>query len=199
MLSPSLESFVFCSAVSYSFTQVCLGGYTFRMKPFCAFKKTVRLIENFFCLIGISLFLGLMFLGSSDVIARYIFNHPITGTIEISQVLMATMIFLAWPHTQTAKGHITVEIILDYYAPRTRKAVNFGTLFLSLILFSLIVWQSAKEALWHWEEARTFQTIPLPTAPFELSVSIGGAILCAELIIDIYHVFCTNETAAKRS
>jgi TRAP-type C4-dicarboxylate transport system permease small subunit len=163
------------------------------MNLFHEFKKALRLIEKVFCFVGVCLFLGLMVLGSLDVIGRYIFNNPITGAIEISQVLMATMIFLAWPYTQNVKSHIAFEIIVDNYPSRIRKAVKLMTLVLSFILIGSIVWQSSIETLWHWRECRTFQTIPLPIAPFEYSVTIGGIILCAELLIDIFHLFSKSE------
>ena len=153
-----------------------------------ALEKSITIVENIFCAIGMGMFMVLMLLGTSDVIGRYVFNRPIMGTLEISQVLMAGMVLLAWAHTQAMRGHVTVQLLIDQYPPRLRAIVNFATLFLSLMFFSLIVWQSAMIAMWHWEEHRAFQTIPIPTAPFEFLVSVGAFVLCLEFLIQMLHL-----------
>jgi TRAP-type C4-dicarboxylate transport system permease small subunit len=138
--------------------------------------------------IGGVMFLALMFLGTGDVIGRYLFNHPIRGTYEISEVLMAGLILLSLAYTQRKGGHVTVELLVSRYPPRAKAIANFVTLLVSLVLFSVITRQSAILAVNYVQEHRIFQTIPLPTGPFHFFVPVGAFFLCLEFIIQMFQL-----------
>ncbi|WP_299474235.1 TRAP transporter small permease [uncultured Roseibium sp.] len=46
-----------------------------------------------------------------DVVARYLFNSPVNGAYELTQLLLASLIFLALPLTTAAGEHIEVELL----------------------------------------------------------------------------------------
>lgn len=129
--------------------------------------------------------LGMMFLGACDVIGRYVFNSPISGTIEISMILMGGMVFLAWAHTQANRAHVTVDIFFILFPPRLQAVLSFVMMFLSLILFALIAWQSAAIAISDWQGGRLVRIILIPIAPFKLLVSLGALFICLEYIIQM--------------
>ncbi len=60
-----------------------------------------------------------------DVVARYVFNSPVAGAYELTELLLATLIFLALPLTTLAGEHIEVEL-LDGMKSRLLK--RFGTM-----------------------------------------------------------------------
>lgn len=155
------------------------------------FKKVeqgIRYAENILAGIGGFFFLVLMFLGASDVIGRYVFNKPIMGTLEISEVLMAGVILFGWAYVLKMGSHIRIELLVSHYPSRARAIVNFVTLLLSLGLFSLIAWKSVMLALQYAQENRVFQTLGFPTAPFYFFVPIGAFFLCLEFIIQMLHL-----------
>lgn len=155
------------------------------------FKKLangIRYAENILAGIGGFFFLVLMFLGASDVIGRYVFNKPIMGTLEISEVLMAGVILFGWAYALKTGSHVKVELVISHYPSRARVIVNFVTLLLSLGLFCLITRQSAMLALKYAQENRAFQTLGFPTAPFYFFVPIGAFFLCLEFIIQMIHL-----------
>jgi TRAP-type C4-dicarboxylate transport system permease small subunit len=134
------------------------------------------------------MFMGLMFLGAGDVAARYLFNKPILGAMEASEVLMAGIILLAWAYTQRVGGHVKVDLIVSHYPPRAQAITGLVMLFLSLLLFICIFWQSLLIAIQFWKEQRVFQTLPGPSAPYHFFVPIGAFFLCLEFIIQIFHI-----------
>ena len=148
-------------------------------------EKVVHFAENIFVFIGGVLFMGLMFLGAGDVLGRYLFNSPIRGTLEYSEILMGGIVLLSWAYTQRHKGHVNVDLLIFHYPPRIKAAVNFLTLLLSLLLFAAITKQSTVIALRAWQEHRVIPTLDLPTAPFHSIVPIGAAMLCVEFIIQM--------------
>lgn len=151
-------------------------------------EKGFRKTENILLAIGVALFLALMVLGAGDVIGRYVFNRPITGTMEISQVLMAGMILLAWAYTQYRKANIKVDLLFSHYSPRAQAIIEFVILLISLGLFCLIAWRATTIAWTDWQEKRIIETISVPSAPFKLLVPIGAFFLCVEFIIQIAHL-----------
>jgi len=60
------------------------------------------------CLCVLAALIGLTCI---DVVARYAFNSPVTGAYELTEILLATLIFLALPLTTAAGEHIEVELL----------------------------------------------------------------------------------------
>ena len=147
--------------------------------------KGIRNTGKILNAIGMGMLAVMMFLGAGDVIGRYVFNRPISGAMEVSSILLAGIVLLGWAHTQATDGHVRVELVLSRFSPRVRAIINSVTLFLSLVLFSLIVWQGAMTAISHWESQRLMPVIMVPIAPFELLVPLGALVLCLVLIIQL--------------
>jgi TRAP-type C4-dicarboxylate transport system permease small subunit len=132
--------------------------------------------------------MGLMLLGAGDVIGRYVFNRPITGALEIGQILMGGVVLFGWAYTQARRGHIRVEIVIARLPPRLRAILDFATLLLALALFSLIMWQSVVIALASRKHHELIPTVNIPAYPFLLFVLPGAFFLCLEFIIQMVHL-----------
>ena len=155
---------------------------------FIKVEKGIRYTGNILVVIGGVLFLVLMFLGAGDVIGRYTLNAPIYGTMEISEVLMASIILLAWAYTQKRVGHVRVELVISHYPPRAKAIVNFLVLLLSLALFIAIAQQSTVLAIQYWQEQRVLPNLQFPVTPFHFFVPVGAFFLCLEFIIQMIHL-----------
>lgn len=57
---------------------------------------------------GVILFV-MMILTSVDVFTRYVLNSPIRGAFEISEILMAVLIFAGLPLVSRKDEHVTIE------------------------------------------------------------------------------------------
>src|SRR5262245_66592816 len=53
----------------------------------------------------------LMALTTADVVGRYIFNRPIRGAFEITELLLLTLIFAGLPLASRADEHVTLDFI----------------------------------------------------------------------------------------
>ncbi len=60
---------------------------------------------------------GLALITFVDVLARYLFNSPIPGAYEISELVMGVMIFAALPVVTWRGSHITIDL-LDAITPQ---------------------------------------------------------------------------------
>lgn len=162
-----------------------------------AIQKSVRNIENIFLYIGVAMLLAMMFLGAADVIGRYLFNNPIKGAMEGSQLLMAGVALLCWGYTQATKSHISIDLFILRYPARLQAIIGIASLILTIVVFGLITWQSMLLAIEAYEQHRMLDNIPFPLFPFKLMVPIGAFILCIESIIQLIQRF--NETIMSRA
>ena len=54
---------------------------------------------------------GLMMLTTADVIGRYVFNWPLRGAFEVTELLLLTLIFAGLPLASRADEHVTLDFV----------------------------------------------------------------------------------------
>lgn len=55
---------------------------------------------------------GLVLVTCFDVVGRYLFNSPLGGAFELTQVLLGALVFAALPLTTAVGGHVEVDLFL---------------------------------------------------------------------------------------
>jgi TRAP-type C4-dicarboxylate transport system permease small subunit len=124
----------------------------------------------------------LMALGASEVIGRFGFNRPIVAVLELSQIMQAMMVFLAWAYTTAERSHVRVEIFARTFPPRLQAILEFVIAIVVIVLFALIAWKATEKAVFYWETNMQVDVLFIPLAPFQLFLAIGAVLLCLELI-----------------
>ncbi len=61
--------------------------------------------------LGVAVLFGMMGIIGVDVIARYLFNSPISGAYELIEIMLALLVFLALPASLRFNSHITVDLV----------------------------------------------------------------------------------------
>lgn len=144
--------------------------------------------------------LGVMvFVGTADVIARYFFNSPIKGALEISSLLMAGAIFLIIGYVQSQKSNITLELFINKYPMRARLVVDLFVLIMTFLLFALIAWQSFSLAWKDIANERLIENIYLPVYPFEFLLTFGAAMVCLESLIQLVRLGVRFKASSRSS
>lgn len=67
--------------------------------------------------VAAALMMTLMLLTAADVIGRYFFNKPIFGGFELTEIVLAILIFAGLPLTTLRGGHITVDLLDPFIPP----------------------------------------------------------------------------------
>lgn len=110
-----------------------------------------------------------------DVVARYAFNSPVRGAYELTEMLLATLIFLALPLTTQAKEHIEVEL-LDGMKSRFLKSLSSVIATISVAtVFSVISYEVWLHTLKLAERGQVTDSLELPVA----MVGFLAAVSCA--------------------
>ena len=84
---------------------------------------------------------GLVLLTLADIVGRYWFNSPISGAFELTQIMLAMLIFLALPLTTFGGEHVEVDIFYQMAAPVYQTLMRvFGSV-CSVVALSVMAWQ----------------------------------------------------------
>jgi TRAP-type C4-dicarboxylate transport system permease small subunit len=87
------------------------------------------------------LMFGLMTLTFVDVLGRNLFNRPVNGTAELTEIGLALIIFLMLPSVTLRGQHIVIDLVDHVSGPRTQSILHAVGALLGLVMFALISWQ----------------------------------------------------------
>jgi TRAP-type C4-dicarboxylate transport system permease small subunit len=161
--------------------------------------KIHRRIDTIMGYASACLVMVIMVFVSTDVVGRYFFNHPIPGTYEFSEVLLALIIFLALPYVQYLKANIAIKILSERYPPRASEIFNIFCLLLGTITFGLIAIQGLVLFISSWQVSEISEgTIPFPIYPFKLFVPIGFGFLFLRMVIQLLEAFGFSYEEGKK-
>lgn len=122
------------------------------------------------------LLIAMILLTCTDVVARYFFNSPVNGAFELTQMLLAALIFTALPMTTAANEHIDVELLTQMTGKRARRFfANLGLISIALVMF-VMSWRLGAHALRLAHDGAVSNSLSLPFAPIGYFASIGCAI-----------------------
>lgn len=136
----------------------------------------------------IGLFIGVIFI-IVDVILRYLFNSPIPGDYDITQLWLSVIVFASMAYVQTEKGHIAVGMLLKVL-PRRLAISLYGVATLLGVFItgccSYSCFAMARRAL-----ARNMVSMSanIPLAPFEFFEAFCMALLCIVMLLDAIMIF----------
>ena len=129
---------------------------------------------------------GMMMLGTVDVAGRYLFNIPLTGTLEIFEILMPVLVLLSLADTQSTDGHLTAGVI-DYFRLKTetRTKILFGVQVLGFCVFLLILWRGLVGSMLALRSHRLISNIEVPIWIPQLVVPLGALVMCMVLVVQM--------------
>ena len=131
----------------------------------------------------------MVFLVTAGVFARYILNKPLKGDLEIQELMMVLIVFLALPYCQLEKGNVYIEILINRLKGRLKDIFYSLDYLLGMIIIVLIVWQMVVRVMKGFAAFHDDATLSLwiPITPFVAIATIGLALMGIEWLIDLIH------------
>lgn len=145
-------------------------------------RRVIQRINLYICMGGMFLLIPLMLVTTWDVLGRKFLSKTVPGMFELSEYILAVFILLGAAYTQQVKGHVGVDFVIKRFSLRTRTLCQIITVFLSLFIVTILVWQGWVEGI---KERTVSDMLRIPQYPFRLLVAIGGFLLWLELLIDL--------------
>ena len=127
---------------------------------------------------------SLMLLLSAEILGRKI-GHPIPGTTEFAAFALVGIIFLGLSHCEEVGGHVRVEFLILRFPTRLRLAAELFVYFMGFLLYVLMTWQTALDAISSWS---VLETVPglmtLPVYPAKTLVPLGCGLISIQILIN---------------
>jgi TRAP-type C4-dicarboxylate transport system permease small subunit len=143
-----------------------------------------RLLRIFGLLAAYATFV-MMVLVVVNVTGRYLFNAPVTGTLEITESLLVIIILMALALTQFHDGHIRVTILTRRMPPALGRLAAIFALILGAAFFAWCSYASWKFAYQSYtvNEAE-WGSITFPLYPIKFIVFFGIILLAIQFVLD---------------
>lgn len=137
-----------------------------------------RLADRVLELIAAGILFGMMSVTAVDVFGRYLFNSPLQGAYELTQLLMPSLLFAALPTITRRNQHITVGLFENTFTGALGAARNAIIAAIVALCSAYLAWRLYVLAGRFAAFGDTTATSRIPIAPF----AYGGALamaLCA--------------------
>ncbi|RLB30941.1 MAG: hypothetical protein DRG87_03760 [Deltaproteobacteria bacterium] len=155
-----------------------------KISPLVAINKWVTRIDTSVNFIGAILIAFVMFLTSAGILMRYIFNNPIYGKVEITELVMAGIVFFGLAYTQKLGGHVRMSFVIEKFIKgRAYHIVEAFTLLISLFTFIVLTVTTLDSALYDLHFHGITPNLYLPIWPSKMAVPVGCFFLCIRLAI----------------
>ena len=156
------------------------------MNPGGPVDRAVGHASGALAVLGAAAMLLMMLHVVADVTGRYLFNHPLSGTLEsVTYYYMVTVTALPFAYVTRMQGQITVEMFTSWLPQRWVSLLDCCAGILMLVYVSVLAWKIGEEAvtmtrLGEVQDAGSMQFITWPT---RWVPAIGfGIMACAVLL-----------------
>jgi len=114
-----------------------------------------------------------------DVVGRYLFSAPVNGAFELTELMLAAVIFIGLALVTAEDGHIAVDLLDAALSPLVQRiqywligAINV----LAFATFTWVLWQHALKVQRYADTTAVLQ-IPLAWLAFMMALTTGLATL----------------------
>ena len=124
----------------------------------------------------------IIILTAVDVTMRAAVHKPITGSYEVSQLLMVFVASFAFAYTQVKRQHIPIPVVVDRFPKRVQAVVESVGWIVGCALFALVAWQSAVHGVRLINAGAETLALQIPVGPFYFVLVVGFALFSLTLL-----------------
>lgn len=114
---------------------------------------------------GLILF-ALVLITCVDVVGRYVFSAPLKGAFELTEMLVAALVFAALPLTTERREHVEVDLLAGLSRGRTGRALDLFTGLFTAVVLSVFGWRLWVYSLQLMHDGAVTNALAVPLAPF---------------------------------
>jgi C4-dicarboxylate transporter DctQ subunit len=147
-------------------------------------KKSAA-VETVLNIIGVGFIIIIMFFTAVEIIGRHLFNQPIPGYMENTELMMLAIAFLGIGYNQRIGAHVRMDLIIKKIKGRYYHISEALLLVLSLAAYTCICIYSFKFAMNAYRVGDVTEYLYFPTWPAQLCIPVGTFFLCIRFVIQI--------------
>lgn len=147
-------------------------------------QRQIERLAIFLC--AVALFV-IMAVGALDIVMGEVFGRYLPFKVDLSGMLLAASLFLAWPLAQRNREHIRVDLFLQHFPPALQRVSRWLSLLCGLLVFGLIAygaWNLALDSVAIREVSAA--TLGFPIYPAKVACALGATLVVAVLLQQIW-------------
>lgn len=132
--------------------------------------------------------LSIVLLVTYDVIGRYIFDSPLVGSADITQLLFVNLIFLGLGYATLNHSHIRMSFVVERIPRSWQTRLNLATEIVSVVIVLIFMRESYALVLRSLQRGEN-----VPYAPFffpafwpQLGIAFGLTVFCLQMVVEAY-------------
>ena len=126
-----------------------------------------------------TILLLMMFLTVVDVVARYVFNRPLRGAFEVTELMLLVLIFAGLPLVSFSDEHAVMDFIDRLLGPRGQRRLERAVQLVNaafMFLLTWLVWRKA-DRIWAYRDATDVLRIVYGPFVYFMAVTLALAAL----------------------
>lgn len=145
--------------------------------------RAVRRFNKWTHYISGAALLTILFLTVADITGRNVLNNPVSGTVEVTSMLLVVVVFLAVARSEDMGDHITIDLIYERVGERAKKLLDIFSDALTVVIVGLISYQLYQFSLRNQASGAETPVLDWPLWPFVLVGSAGAALYALSTIM----------------
>jgi len=138
----------------------------------------------------------MMLLTFVDVVARYLFNFPLRGGFEVTELMLLVLIFAGLPLVSHADEHVTMDFIDRMLPPPAVKVVVRAAHALCAAVMFFLTWQVCVKAARISGYGDTTDVLKILVGPF---VYFMAAMILLTGLVHFYKMFVPGAARASQA
>lgn len=117
----------------------------------------------------------MMCITATEVVSRYVFNHPTIWAWPLNRQVFGLFILFAGVYTMSKSQHIRIEIIYDLFPPKIRFISRLFALVSLISFLGVLIWQGGWMGLNSLRAGeRASGAFNIPLYPFKCLIPLGA-------------------------
>ena len=139
----------------------------------------------------------MMIIGAGDAFATF-FGYPIPGALEIAELLMVLVVFLALPDVEAMRKHIAIDIVSSRLPASFSRPLSVLGALLSLGFYGAMGWQAWRLFADSWKiREQTAGLVKLPVYPTKALFAIALTVVTAIALRHLVQSIVSKRVASK--
>ena len=126
-----------------------------------------------------------MFLVIANITGRYSFNSPVHGTMEIGQLVLASVIFFSLAYAQMKNSHIRVRAVLERFPRKWQEIFEISILAVGFLMMVLLASRALPFALESYNLKEAHIAVDVPIWPTKFIFFIGWTLFGIQFFVEL--------------
>ena len=144
--------------------------------------KAINFLINISIYITMAVIVLMMMLSVVDVTLRYTLSAPITGTMELTELMMICLL-LGMAGCAMAKRHVKVDIIIEHVSPKVAALLEIITMIIGFGLCGVLVVQGIMQGLFQLRYQVSSSMLHVSVFPFYIVLAVSFVLLMIAMVV----------------